>query len=113
MNTPPKEHINVDRHKLHAFVSSAAQTVGLTAEKAELLTKNDLRGVFSHGTQQIATYAILMRDGQLNKDPQIEVVRETPVSALVDGDGGLGYFPAYQGLYWRWTRPRQQVSLRL
>ena len=54
-----------------------------------------------------------MRDGQLNKDPQIEVVRETPVSALVDGDGGLGYFPAYQGLYWRWTRPRQQVSLRL
>ena len=84
MNTPPKEHINVDHQKLHAFVSTVAQTVGLTAEKAELLaellTKNDLRGVFSHGTQQIATYAILMRDGQLNKDPQIEVVREPPVS---------------------------------
>ena len=67
MNTPPKEHINVDHHKLHAVVSTAAQTVGLTAEKAELLTKNDLRGVFSHGTQQIATYAILMRDGQLTR----------------------------------------------
>jgi len=99
MNTPPEEHINVDHQKLHVFVSTAAQTVGLPAEKAELLaellTKNDLRGVFSHGTQQIATYAILMRDGQLNKDPQIEVIKETPVSALVDGDGGLRYFPAY------------------
>ena len=39
MNTPPKEHINVDHHKLHAFVSTAAQTVGLTAEKAELLAE--------------------------------------------------------------------------
>ena len=71
MNTPPKEHINVDHQKLHAFVSTAAQTVGLTAEKAELLaellTKNALRGVFSHGTQQLATYAILMRDGQLTR----------------------------------------------
>jgi len=101
MNTPPEEHINVDHQKLHAFVSTAAQTVGLPAEKsellAELLTTNDLRGIFSHGTQQIATYAILMRDGQLNRDPQIELIKETPVSALVDGDGGLGYFPAYQG----------------
>ena len=99
MNTPPEEHINVDHQKLHAFVSTLAQTVGLPAEKsellAELLTTNDLGGIFSHGTQQIATYAILMRDGQLNKDPQIEVIKETPVSALVDGDGGLRYFPAY------------------
>ena len=75
--------------------------MGLPAEKAELLagllTTNDLRGIFSHGTQQIATYAILMRDKKLNNDPQITTVKETPVSVLVDGDGGLGYFPAYEG----------------
>ena len=103
MNTPPEEHISVEYQKLHAFVSTAAQTVGLPEDKAELLagllTTNDLRGIFSHGTQQIATYAILMRDGQLNKDPQTSVVKETPVSALVDGDGGLGYFPAYEGTF--------------
>ena len=101
MNTPPEEHISVEHGKLHEFVSTAAQTVGLPAEQAELLarllTTNDLRGVFSHGTQQIATYAILMRDGKLNKDPQTNIVKQTPVSALVDGDGGLGYFPAYEG----------------
>ena len=101
MNVPPDEHINVSHQRLHAFVSTAAQTVGMRQERAELLasllTTNDLRGIFSHGTQQIATYAILMRDGKLNKDPQTSLVKETPVSALVDGDGGLGYFPAYEG----------------
>ena len=101
MNRPPEQHIRVEAAKLQAFVSKAAQTVGLPQDKsellAELLTKNDLRGVFSHGTQQIATYAILMRDKKLNNDPQLAVVKESPVSVLVDGDGGLGYFPAYDG----------------
>ncbi len=100
MNHPPEDHIRVEAEKLQAFVSTAAQTVGLPAEKSELLatllTKNDLRGIFSHGTEQIATYAILMREKKLNNNPQLRVVKETPVSVLVDGDGGLGYFPAHE-----------------
>ena len=101
MNQPPEEFIRVSHADLEQFVSTAAQTVGLPKEKAdllgELLAGNDLRGTFSHGTQQIATYAILMRDGILNNDPQLEILKETPVSLMVDGDGGLGYFPAYEG----------------
>lgn len=101
MNLPPKESISVPHHALQSFVVQAAQSVGLPADKAELLaellTTNDLRGVFSHGTTQIATYARLMRDGVLNSRPAVSVVKETPVSLLVDGDGGLGYFPAYEG----------------
>jgi L-2-hydroxycarboxylate dehydrogenase (NAD+) len=101
MNLPPKEYVAVPHQKLHQFVVTASQNVGLPAEKAELLATllvdNDLRGVFSHGTTQIATYARLMRDGILNNDPQVHVAKETPVSLLMDGDGGLGYFPAYDG----------------
>jgi len=101
MNLPPSTFIRVPHQKLHAFTSRAAQTVGLPEDKAELLAKlltdNDLRGVFSHGTRQIATYAILMRDGKLNANPRPWVVRETPVSLVMDGDGGLGYFPTYEG----------------
>jgi LDH2 family malate/lactate/ureidoglycolate dehydrogenase len=63
---------------------------------AQLLTDNDLRGVFSHGTQQIATYARLMREGILNPKPTVHIAKETPVSTIYDGDGGLGYFPAYK-----------------
>ena len=101
MNRPPDSHIRVPHEKMHAFVATACKTVGLQGDKSELLagilTGNDLKGVFSHGTQQIATYAILMRDGTLNNKPDLEVVQETPVSVLVDGAGGLGYFPAHEG----------------
>jgi LDH2 family malate/lactate/ureidoglycolate dehydrogenase len=38
-----------------------------------------------------------MRDGRLNPVPDVRIVKETPVSLLLDGDGGLGYFPAHDG----------------
>ena len=101
MNEPPETLLRVLPKDLHGFVVRAAAAAGLSAVHAErlagLLTDNDLRGVFSHGTRQVATYARLMRDGVLNSQPKPYVVRETAVSLLIDGDGGLGYFPAYEG----------------
>jgi len=101
MNVPPTEFIRVPAADLHAFVQRAGLTVGMAEADAtllaELLTANDLRGVFSHGTTQIATYARLMRDGVLNPQPDVHVAQETPTSLLLDGDGGLGYFPAHMG----------------
>lgn len=101
MNTSPQSFIRVPYQHMQAFVSQAGQTVGLPQDKAdllaELLTTNDLRGIFSHGTRQIATYARLMRDRLLNSDPQVRAVQQTTTSILFDGDGGLGYFPAYEG----------------
>ncbi len=101
MNRPPKTATRVPYEALCGFVSAAGQTAGLPLDKADLLADllatNDLRGVFSHGSRQIATYARLMRDGVLNANPQVRTVQETPVSLLVDGDGGLGYFAAYTG----------------
>lgn len=101
MNQPPETFIRVPVDALQAFVAQAGEAAGLPADKANrlaaLLTDNDARGVFSHGTRQIATYARLMRDGALNPEPEPYVVQETPASLLVDGDGGLGYFPAYEG----------------
>ena len=98
MNLPPDTFISVPHPALQTFIAQIGQAAGLATEKAELLaemlTANDLRGVFSHGTTQMATYARLLRDGILNHQPNVQVVKETPVSVLVDGDGGLGYFPA-------------------
>jgi L-2-hydroxycarboxylate dehydrogenase (NAD+) len=101
MNQPPREFIQVPHERLRSFVSAAGRQVGLPLDKAErlatLLVENDLRGVFSHGTTQIATYAILIRDGRLNPTPEVRVIKETAVSLMLDGDGGLGYFPSYEG----------------
>ena len=101
MNIPPDSFIRVTAEEMELFATQLGTAAGLSepyAQRlAQLLTGNDLRGVFSHGTEQLATYARLMRDGVLNKRPEISVVRETAASLLVDGDGGLGYFPAYEG----------------
>ena len=100
MNTPPNTFISVPHQQIQAFIAEMGKVVGLPDDKAELLaemlTANDLRGVFSHGTTQMATYARLLRDGILNNQPDVHVAKETPVSVLVDGDGGLGYFASYQ-----------------
>lgn len=100
MNLPPSTFISVPHQAMQTFIAEMGKTVGLPEDKAELLaellTANDLRGVFSHGTIQMATYARLLRDGILNNQPNVHVAKETPVSVLVDGDGGLGYFASYQ-----------------
>jgi LDH2 family malate/lactate/ureidoglycolate dehydrogenase len=64
---------------------------------ADLLVGTDLRGVFSHGTQRSGRYLQLLCDRELNPKPEVRVERETPTTAVIDGDGGLGHLAAWQG----------------
>lgn len=101
MNTVEGDFISVKADIMKKFIAAIARQAGMPAEKADfladLLVKNDLRGVFSHGTRQIATYAAIMRDRLINPDPQVSIIHETPTTVIIDGDGGLGYFAACQG----------------
>ena len=102
MNKPPETHVVVPHEELLKFVETAARKSGLRNGKARILslmlTGNDLRGNFSHGTQQIAGYSRLLLEERLNSNPQIRVNKDTPCSAMVDGDGGLGYFPSTRAM---------------
>ena len=99
LNIPPERHVLVPAGRLQQFVRDAAIRLRVPDDQAELLaellTGNDLRGVHSHGTRQIAGYAPELEQGNLNVAPKPRVMRETPVSSMVDGDGGLGYFAAH------------------
>lgn len=101
MNIPPEVYLRVPADALRDLAARLGVAAGLKSVRSELLadllTANDLRGVVSHGTSQLATYVRLLRDGILNPDPELEVVRDTPTSLLIDGDGGLGYFAAHHG----------------
>lgn len=101
MNIPPDSFTAVPADELLDLATRLGTAAGLTPERArllaELLTANDLRGVVSHGTVQLATYVRLLTEGTLNARPQVATVRETTNSLLLDGDGGLGYFPAHDG----------------
>ncbi|MDF2725520.1 MAG: hypothetical protein K0Q59_5197, partial [Paenibacillus sp.] len=53
---------------------------------------------------QIATYAKLLRDGILNPQPDVRIANDGDTTIVVDGDGGLGYFPAYKAAHELVTR---------
>lgn len=57
---------------------------------AEILIVSDLRGIDSHGVARLTSYVGLLKDGRINPRPKIRIVRETPSTATVDGDNGLG-----------------------
>lgn len=57
---------------------------------ARVLLSADLRGVDSHGVARLSGYVRLWEKGRINARPNIQVIHETPSTAVVDGDGGLG-----------------------
>ena len=61
-----------------------------SSEASEILSSADLRGIDSHGIARLHAYAVMLEAGRINPRPEIRVVRETPGTATVDGDNGLG-----------------------
>jgi len=57
---------------------------------ADVLVRADLRGIDSHGVARLGRYVKGLRDGVMLAHPRIQVVHETPSTALMDGGAGLG-----------------------
>jgi len=60
------------------------------ARAADVLAASDLRGVDSHGVARLHTYFDMLTLGRINPRANVTVVRQTPSTATVDGDNGLG-----------------------
>jgi LDH2 family malate/lactate/ureidoglycolate dehydrogenase len=60
---------------------------------ADVLGWADLHGVDSHGISMIPGYDRARRSGRANMQARPRIIKETAVSALIDGDGGLGHVP--------------------
>jgi LDH2 family malate/lactate/ureidoglycolate dehydrogenase len=65
-----------------------SQTDADTAAKA--LTAADLRGIDSHGVARLSGYVRLWEAKRVNALPQIKIIHQTPSTAVIDGDKGLG-----------------------
>jgi LDH2 family malate/lactate/ureidoglycolate dehydrogenase len=100
MNRPPSNFTLVAATELRDFIQRVFQQSGMHEPQAEmlsgLLTTNDLRGVFSHGTRQAVAYVGHFRAGRLTPAAEITTISETPTTLVLDGGGGLGYFPCYE-----------------
>ena len=81
--------------RLEAFIESALGAVGLperdAATCAARMTEADLRGVDTHGIFRLPQYIQRIRAGGINLHPKVHPVRENAVTALIDGDNGMGH----------------------
>jgi LDH2 family malate/lactate/ureidoglycolate dehydrogenase len=81
-------------HTLLNFARSVFEKMGSTPEQArlaaEVLVRADLRGIDSHGVARLSGYVRLWEVKRVNANPAIRIVHESPSTAVVDGDGGLG-----------------------
>ncbi len=59
-------------------------------QAADVLLGADLRGIDSHGLARLSGYVRLWDAKRINSNPDIKIVHETPSTAVVDGDSGLG-----------------------
>ena len=80
--------------RLHEFARSIFIKMGANKSDAktaaDTLLSADLRGVDSHGVARLNGYVRLWEKNRINANPAIKVVHETPSTATVDGDAGLG-----------------------
>ena len=80
--------------KLFRFVYKVFTAMGCSDAHASTATKvllsADLRGIDSHGVARLSGYVRLWEAGRINATPSMKVIHETPSTAVVDGDAGLG-----------------------
>jgi L-2-hydroxycarboxylate dehydrogenase (NAD+) len=79
---------------LKTFAEKIFLKMGCSAEDAILaadtLVSADLRGVDSHGVARLSGYIRLWEANRINPKPNIQIIHQTPSTATVDGDSGLG-----------------------
>lgn len=80
--------------QLVSFVQQVFIKIGCTEANASLAAKvllsADARGVDSHGVARLSGYVRLWETKRVNATPSIHIIHETPSTAVVDGDSGLG-----------------------
>jgi LDH2 family malate/lactate/ureidoglycolate dehydrogenase len=102
----------VGPERLTAFVERVLQALGVpdddAATVAGILVEADLRGVESHGVTRLAGYASMIRAGLLNPKPSVRTLRDTPTTAMLDGDMGFGMVVAKRAMELAIAKARAQ-----
>src|ERR1700748_3564871 len=87
------EHL-LSYQQLFGFTKNILKRIGCSETDSELAAKvllsADLRGIDSHGVARLSGYVRLWDVKRINPKPNIRIIHESPSTAVVDGDSGLG-----------------------
>jgi len=85
----------IPAERLEQFIADAFEAVDVPAADAKtvahLMTAIGLRGLDGHGVFRLPSTIQRIKAGGINLKPNITVARETPSTALIDGDNAIGH----------------------
>lgn len=88
--------------QLKHFCNDAFCKFGFTENESKIITDvllmSDLYGIESHGMQRLVRYHKGIEKGLIKVDAKPEIVFETPLSAVIDGNDGMGQLVSYFGM---------------
>lgn len=89
-------------NQLKTFCCDAFEKFGFSKEESEKITDvlllSDLYGIESHGMQRLVRYHKGIEKGLIHIDAKPEIVFETPVSAVIEGNDGMGQLIAIDAM---------------
>jgi len=91
-----KEEIRIERKALEQFIADVFRNLGLSdaeaSDSAEILVAADARGIPSHGVARLWRYENGIRKGIMASSVIPTILRETPISLVLDANGGMGMY---------------------
>ena len=88
--------------ELRRFATDALQEVGGSVDHARLiaeaLVEADLADVSTHGMAMLPLYVRRLQRRLINPEPNIRIVRDSALHALVDGDNGAGHLVSIKAM---------------
>ncbi|MCK9288266.1 MAG: Ldh family oxidoreductase [Sphaerochaetaceae bacterium] len=94
------QEIRIERKSLERFVTDVFMKLGLSREEAsdsaEILVAADARGIASHGVARLWRYENGIRKGIMSGSVIPTVLRETPISLVLDANGAMGMYLSKQ-----------------
>jgi LDH2 family malate/lactate/ureidoglycolate dehydrogenase len=103
--------ITISAPELNLRLSNMFQTVGcsqpVSARVADSLVEANLAGHDSHGAIRVPGYIRMIQAGRLNPHAEIQVVKESASTAMVDCGNAMGQTAAMQGMHLAMDKARQ------
>ncbi|MBY9007813.1 MAG: Ldh family oxidoreductase [Candidatus Lokiarchaeota archaeon] len=102
-NTLKKDNIEyLEVELLRSFIEDVFIKLNLSHKDAEIiadvLITSDLRGIDTHGVQRLMTYYERITNGIYNPKTKIDIVTESPTTAVIDGNCSMGHVIAYNAM---------------
>jgi len=89
-----EETVRIDINTLKNFMADVFIGLNVPKEDAEIISDilitSDLRGIDSHGIQRCKMYYDRIKKGIYNPKTDIEIIKDTPTTAVIDGKCGMG-----------------------